>query len=62
MRFVRGWEDHKEPQMPGRRIGAQGQWGALEGSKLGSGLLKVAAMEMPLERPQLEAGRLVGLS
>lgn len=34
---------------------SQGQWGAMEGSKLGSGLLKVAAME----RPQLEAGRLV---
>lgn len=34
MRFARGWEDHKGPQMPGRSIGAQGQWGAMEGSKV----------------------------
>lgn len=36
--------------------------GALEVSMAGSGLLKVAAMERPSERPKLEAGRLVGLS
>lgn len=55
MRLARRWEDCKGPQMPGWRIRSQGQWRATEGSKLGSGLLKVAAME----GPQLEAGRLV---
>lgn len=55
MRLSRVWEDRKGPQMPRAAR-------ALEVSVSGSSLLKVAAMERPLERPKLEAGRLVGLS
>ena len=51
MRLAREWKDCKRPQMPGWGIRSQRQWGAMEGSKSDSGLLKVVALERSLERP-----------
>lgn len=56
MRLARGWEDYKGPQMPGWRTRSPGQWGAMEGSESGRYLMKVAALERPLERPCWKQG------